>query len=94
MLTWLGRLLSARRRPLRVSFLSKAEGAPAWREGWLLAIDGQGASFAAREDGGEVECLPWGSIGGIRVAEDAAGGTAGDAGERPALFAGEPDGKG
>jgi hypothetical protein len=89
MLVYLGRLLSARRRPLGVRYLSKAESAPAWRDGWLLAVDPQGASFASREHGGEVECLPWGSIGGIRIAEQApAAGADADAesAERPAFF--------
>jgi hypothetical protein len=84
LLSYLGRLLSARRRPLRVRYLSKAEGEPAWRDGWLLALDNFGASFSAGEHGGDVECLPWGSIGGIRIAGEQAPGV-----DRPAFFQSE-----
>jgi hypothetical protein len=88
MLAYLGRMLSARRQPLRVRYLNRAEGAPAWRDGWLVAVDAHGASFAASEGGGDVECLPWGSIGGIRVAAgaEADAGAADAAEDRPAFF--------
>jgi hypothetical protein len=84
MLGYLGRLLSARRRPFRVRYLDKAEGTPAWREGWLLALDNFGACFSAGEQGGDVDCLPWGSIGGIRIAAEAEADSG--AGARPAFF--------
>ena len=93
MLAWLGRMLSTRRQPLRVTYLSKAEPDTAWREGWLISVDSQGGCFASQPHGGEVECLPWGSIGGIRVAEDTAG-AGGDADERPAFFTSERPVKG
>lgn len=68
MLQFLGRLLTAdRRNPPQVRYLSKAEGEPVWREGKLLAVDPQGATFATIVDRHSVaECLPWGSIGAIR----------------------------
>src|SRR4051812_45323695 len=70
MLNYLGRILSARRTPLAVRYLTTAEREPIWREGLLLAIDPQGASFATSENGTIVECLPWGSIASIRIDED------------------------
>lgn len=95
MLTWLGRMLSARRRPLRVTFLSKAESDPVWREGWLISVDTQGASFASRAHGGDVECLPWGSIGSIRIGErDADEEADAETEARPAFFAGAQSRKG
>jgi hypothetical protein len=69
MLTYLGRLLlNTRKRPVHVSFLSRAEGELKWQEGDLLSVDPQGACFAY--DFGEehvAECLPWGSIAAIRI---------------------------
>ncbi|MHA4835897.1 hypothetical protein [Sphingopyxis sp. MSC1_008] len=69
MLQYLGRLLTSRRSdPPRVRYLSKAEAEPAWRDGHLLAVDPQGATFETRIGGEPVaECLPWGSIGAVHV---------------------------
>jgi hypothetical protein len=69
MLQFLGRLLARDlQHPPRVDYLSKAESELVWREGRLLAVDPQGATFAAAIDGETVaECLPWGSIGAVRV---------------------------
>lgn len=69
MLTYLGRLLlNARKCPVRVRFLSKAEGEPKWQEGVLLSVDPHGACFACEfGDKPVAECLPWGSIAAIRV---------------------------
>ena len=69
MLQYLGRLLGAdRNNPPPVAYLSKAEGEPVWRTGRLLSVDPQGATFETEIDGARAaECLPWGSIGGVRV---------------------------
>jgi hypothetical protein len=69
MLQYLGRLLTGGRAdPPRVRYLSRAEAEPAWREGRLLAIDPQGATFETRiGDDHVAECLPWGSIGAVQV---------------------------
>ncbi len=69
MLQFLGRLLAAdRHNPPPVRYLSKAESEPVWRDGKLLAADPQGATFATIVDRRRIaECLPWGSIGAIRV---------------------------
>lgn len=69
MLQFLGRLLAAdRRNPPRVRYLSKAESEPVWRDGKLLSVDPQGATFATTIDEGSVaESLPWGSIGAVRA---------------------------
>lgn len=69
MLQFLGRLLGKdRHNPPRVSYLSKAEGEPVWREGRLLSVDPQGATFETMIDRRRVaECLPWGSIGAVRI---------------------------
>lgn len=69
MLQYLGRLISADRgNPPPAAYLSKAEGEPVWRTGRLIAIDPQGAAFETEIDGKRAcECLPWGSIGAVRV---------------------------
>lgn len=69
MLQYLGRLLSAdRTNPPPVSYLNKAEPDASWRPGRLLAVDPQGATFETEIDGMRTaECLPWGSIGAVRV---------------------------
>lgn len=69
MLQFLGRLLmSAGTQPQRVRYLTKAEADPVWREGRLLAVDPQGATFETQlVDGLFVECLPWGSIGAVQL---------------------------
>lgn len=69
MLQFLGRLLGNQPHdPPKVGYLSKAEAEPAWREGRLLAVDPQGATFETMIDRRVVaECLPWGSIGAVRV---------------------------
>jgi hypothetical protein len=69
MLQFLGRLLAAdRHNPPQVRYLSKAESEPVWRDGKLLAVDPQGATFATVIDQASVaECLPWGSISAIRA---------------------------
>jgi len=69
MLQYLGRLLASdRAHPPHVRYLSKAEAEPVWRDGRLLAVDPQGATFETDLDGGRVaECLPWGSVGAVQV---------------------------
>lgn len=69
MLQFLGRLLiSAGARPQHVRYLTKAEAEPVWREGRLLAVDPQGATFETQlVDGLVVECLPWGSVGAVQL---------------------------
>ena len=68
MIQYLGRLLARTRGPFAVSYLSKAEGEPAWRDGRLLSIDPQGACFETGEGPAAfIECLPWGSIGAVRI---------------------------
>ncbi len=69
MLQFLGRLLSADRADgTRIAYLSKAEAEPVWRTGRLLSVDPQGATFETEIDGARAaECLPWGSIGAVRV---------------------------
>jgi hypothetical protein len=69
MIAYLGRRL-ARTRDGRITvrYLSKAEGDAVWKRGVLLSIDPQGACFATQEEADQIaECLPWGSIGAIRV---------------------------
>jgi hypothetical protein len=75
MLRYLGNLLTrSPAHPVAVSYLSKAEGEPVWRDGHLVSVDPQGACFAMR-DGEEIvaECLPWGSIGAIRIVSVSSG---------------------
>ena len=69
MLQFLGRLLTSERgKPLNVRYLNKAEADPVWRDGHLLAIDPQGATFETVVSGVPVaECLPWGSFGAVCV---------------------------
>lgn len=73
MLTYLGRRLArSGKRPVFVTYLSKAEGEPVWRKGRLLSIDAQGACFETQQEELIIaECLPWGSIGGIRIGTSA-----------------------
>lgn len=70
MLQFLGRLLVRHGDGVAVRYLSKAEADVVWRDGRLLAIDPQGLVFeTSAEDGGQLtECLPWGSIGAVRLA--------------------------
>lgn len=72
MLQFLGRLLSSdRRQPPSVRYLNKAEADTVWREGCLLPVDPQGATFETIVGGAPVaECLPWGSIGAVCVPLD------------------------
>jgi hypothetical protein len=75
MIRYLGNLLTrSPAQPVTVSYLSKAEGDPVWRDGHLVSVDPQGACFETR-DGDQLfaECLPWGSIGVIRVRSGPAG---------------------
>jgi len=69
MLQFLGRLLSNDRAgPPSVRYLNKAEADTVWRDGRLLAVDPQGATFETIVSGAAVaECLPWGSIGAVCV---------------------------
>ena len=69
MLQFLGRLLAKGcQNPPQVRYLTKAESEPVWRDGKLLAVDPQGATFATIIDRVHVaECLPWGSIGAVRA---------------------------
>lgn len=69
MLQFLGRLLTSNRgAPPSVRYLNKAEANAIWREGRLLAVDPQGATFETVVSGVPVaECLPWGSIGAVCV---------------------------
>lgn len=69
MLQFLGRMLSRDRGRLpSVRYLNKAEADTVWRDGRLLAVDPQGATFETVLDGAIVaECLPWGSIGAVCV---------------------------
>ncbi|MBE1526892.1 hypothetical protein GGC65_001348 [Sphingopyxis sp. OAS728] len=66
MLQFLGRLLTS--EPPKVRYLNKAEADTIWRDGRLLAVDPQGATFETVVSGVPVaECLPWGSIGAVCV---------------------------
>lgn len=69
MLQFLGRLLTSDRgRPPSVRYLNKAEADAVWRDGRLLAVDPQGATFEIVVSGVPVaECLPWGSIGAVCI---------------------------
>jgi hypothetical protein len=86
MLAYLGRLLRAGRQPVRVRYLSKANGTPEWKEGWLLAVDTQGAAFGIDPQQGAVECLPWGSIGGLTITPGAGAGDEQTEQDAPAFF--------
>lgn len=69
MIVYLGRMLAAAQNaPVQVQYLARLDAQPAWIDGQLLAIDPQGACFArGQDDQVVVDCLPWGSIAGIRV---------------------------
>jgi hypothetical protein len=69
MLQYLGRLLACHAGGIPVRYLSKAEADPIWKDGVLLAVDPQGLVFETADAGQRLaECLPWASVGSIRVA--------------------------
>lgn len=68
MLPYLGRLLALYSGGVPVRYLSKAEADAAWKDGILLAIDPQGLVFETADERQRIaECLPWASVGAIRV---------------------------